>query len=210
MLDAASYLKDAEVTFSLLPTIHRKNFRDIKSFLELAQEIGVPIAFSLLTCNSYETKLRDYVLTEQEFRDFINQNRGNEDFHINESPINIDDIVFKTTCGAGKSTISIDAEGNVYPCHMLHSKELCMGNILIDKWNTIFDGKKGHDLIDFDVDIIDECFKCEYKYFCGGGCKARTLYAKKTLNAPDIYCMGLKDIYKDLADFFAELAENID
>lgn len=208
VLNAVKYLKEADVPFSLLPTIHRKNYKDVNSFLELAKEIDVPIAFSLLTCNTDERNLEDYVLTEQEFKDFIMQNSGNDDIHVSESSINIEDIVFKSTCGAGRNTVSIDARGFVYPCHMLHSTKYSMGNILVDSWDSILASKKIQDLVECDVDKVEGCSKCEYRYFCGGGCKARIIYAQNALYASDIYCEGLKDNYKRMADYFAKLAKN--
>ncbi len=208
MLCAAQCLKDAQVPFSLLPTIHRKNFREIDSFLKLAQKIDVPIAFSLLTCNSYELDLHDYVLSEHDFLEFIRTNSVNEDIHIDESSIHVEDIVFKSTCGAGKRTLSIDSMGRVFLCHMLHAEAFYMGNILTDSWSSILASKNIAGLVAHDVDGIDECRGCEYKYFCGGGCKARTLYAKKTLNSADVYCLGLKESYKKTADYFSGLADN--
>ncbi len=161
-----------------------------------------------MTCNTYEKDLADYVLTEQDFQEFIKRNSGNDDVHVNESSINIEDIVFKSTCGAGKNTVSIDARGVVYPCHMLHTEKYSMGNVLVDSWDSILASKKIRDLVEYDVDKVEECSKCEYRYFCGGGCKARTIYARNTLNASDIYCEGLKANYKEMADYFAELAKN--
>lgn len=208
VLDAAKHLWGAGVPFSLLPTIHRKNFRDIGSFLELAEKINAPIAFSLLTCNTYEKSLEDFVLSEQDFLEFIKQNSGNDSVHVNESSINMDDLSFRSSCGAGKNTISIDARGCVYLCHMLHTEEFYMGNILVDSWDSIFTNIRKQKLTTHDVDKIDECMNCEYKFFCGGGCKARTIYAKGTLNASDIYCNGLKENFRVIANFFAELAKN--
>lgn len=204
VLRAAELLKEVGVPFSLLPTIHKYNYRDTSLFLELAQKIGAPIAFSLLTCNSYETDLKDFVLNEQEYLDFVNDNTGAENIHVSETVLNIEDLDYKTTCGAGKSTISIDSLGNVYPCHMMQSKEFCMGNVLKDSWESVFLSKIVLDVVESDVDKIEECSKCEFKYFCGGGCKARTYYAKGALNASDIYCDGLKEGYKKIFAIFSD------
>ena len=38
------------------------------------------------------------------------------------------------------------------------------------------------------VDDIAKCRDCDYRYYCGGGCRARSLLDGGNLDSPDSYC----------------------
>lgn len=93
--------------------------------------------------------------------------------------------------------ISIDAKGDVYPCHMLHKNELKLGNALEDElMDIVF--SPDNIFLKLDVDAFDGCNECEYKYLCGGGCRGRSYLRHLKLNQKDAYCAMIYDYYKDL------------
>ena len=49
---------------------------------------------------------------------------GTEDVPVGPS------LSVKKVCGAGCKTLSVDADGSVYPCHMLHVGQYRMGNAI--------------------------------------------------------------------------------
>lgn len=77
-----------------------------------------------------------------------------------------------TTCSLGCGTLSIGYDGNIYPCGSLQHHSLKLGSLDDDIENIM---KRGHCLAsDYSIDNeeMSECFKCKYKYICGGGCRA--------------------------------------
>ena len=83
-------------------------------------------------------------------------------------------------CGACKSEIAIDSNGDVYPCQMLLKKEFLITNIKKDSWQDDLKRSKVYALFNQNVLKIDECKDCVYKFICGNGCKAlcKNLYGK--------------------------------
>lgn len=91
-------------------------------------------------------------------------------------------------CSAGRSTISIDVKGNVYPCSFLNYDELRCGNVketsLMEIW------KNSNILKEFrNMDELDgKCGKCEYKENCQGGCRASAYAKNKKIKGEDPTC----------------------
>lgn len=77
----------------------------------------------------------------------------------------------RISCGAGTSTISVNYDGNVYPCASLHKDQFRMGHIS-DSFESIM---KKRDEMAFDLSVLNinsDCYDCKVKYFCGGNCRA--------------------------------------
>lgn len=77
-----------------------------------------------------------------------------------------------TTCSLANGTISIGYDGNVYSCGCLHQPYTQIGTI-DDHIDTIM--KNGLELCKhYSVDSpeMKDCYKCKYKYICGGGCRS--------------------------------------
>lgn len=76
-------------------------------------------------------------------------------------------------CGACSNLIAIGPEGNVYPCQCMLSESTVITNILKNHW--IKELKEHHISRVFSelrVNDIEECQDCNYRYLCGGGCRA--------------------------------------
>lgn len=72
-------------------------------------------------------------------------------------------------CGAGKTIVAIDSNGDIYPCHtFIGSKEYYIGNVLHDDWGEKI--QKHCNLIDATIENREKCRTCEYKFLCLGGC----------------------------------------
>ncbi|NOZ93318.1 MAG: radical SAM protein [Acidobacteria bacterium] len=85
--------------------------------------------------------------------------------------------VRKVNCGLGSGTLSIDADGTVYPCHWLHDRQFAAGDL---RRNTLaeiyFASTPLRRFRDLRVDgQITACTNCDVRYLCGGGCRARAL-----------------------------------
>lgn len=83
----------------------------------------------------------------------------------------------KINCGLGSGTFSIDADGKVYPCQWLHRPEYLAGDLTSKTLAEIYHRSQVfRSCREIRVDYnIAGCTSCEYRYFCGGACRARAL-----------------------------------
>lgn len=75
---------------------------------------------------------------------------------------NVFNVIHKSGCGAGINELSIDINGDIYPCHALHIGKYSIGKIK---------DFKGTVKPIIETNNIEECGECEYKIFCLGGCR---------------------------------------
>lgn len=98
-------------------------------------------------------------------------------------------------CHAGYTSISVDSNGDIYPCPSLTGdKDFRMGNIedgIEDVWRH---SKVSNDMGSVSVVDINGCDACEFRFICGGGCRCQSYYSdgKKNLRAKDPYCTVIK------------------
>ncbi len=177
--------RDLGIPVSILPTLHRCNVEHIEDYIKLSQQLRVGISFSLLTCSG---ELESYIPTEENL-DFLASYLYK---YMKSGVVPLQDyttLEAKKSCGAGENIISVTAEGDVYPCHMMHDTDKKMGNLLTESLENIL-----RSAIQIpSVDQIHKCNECAVRNVCGGGCKARALLMEGTWDTPDPYCgMNLK------------------
>jgi len=92
-------------------------------------------------------------------------------------------------CAMANEELSIDADGNVYPCHMLHYENLMCGNLKNERISNIYKNSVVlNELRTVNVDTIPKCKKCVYRNICGGACRARVDIAKYGIKGDDDFC----------------------
>jgi len=101
-------------------------------------------------------------------------------------------------CGAGRFYISIEPNGDIYPCVFFpHEEAVRLGNLLHDDFETLW---KTNPLLKMlrDKDLLEEnCRSCEYRYTCGG-CRARAYNYFGDVLAPDPGCILNKEFWLKL------------
>lgn len=96
----------------------------------------------------------------------------------------------KTNCGIGVSHVSIDSNGDIYPCYRLSGeKRFLLGNLQ--------DGRLKYELHEdlraiYEIDSNAKCQNCYGKIFCAIGC-----YAGKLLNNSIEKCNSVEKRYGD-------------
>jgi len=186
--------KKAGINVKMIATTHKKNIELLDKYVDLSKNINVPISFSLLVCSGDYDDFSKWILDEKQLiRHGKNQISSLGDRYGINSP---EDFIMqaKEGCGSGNSLISIAYDGAIYPCHMLHVEDLKIGNLLYDDLEK-FEENRNDILRGLSVDKIEECNQCEYKYVCGGGCRARAYYAKNNVYVKDPYCAMNKSYY---------------
>jgi radical SAM protein with 4Fe4S-binding SPASM domain len=96
-------------------------------------------------------------------------------------------------CGAGILTVCINQNGDVFPCAALCSKVKSFGNVQEKPLKEVLDLMKNYMEEAFSVDKDEKCKICDFKYFCGGGCRANN-----DLTVRDPLCDTLKARYTQL------------
>ena len=101
-------------------------------------------------------------------------------------------------CGAGADTLSIGADGGVYPCAGLMYPEFLAGNIKESSLDDIW--KKSpvlEEIRSFSVSKIPGCKDCPIRYLCGGGCRVDTYWEHKDIQGKTPRCALLHTIKWD-------------
>lgn len=196
IMNTVKSLKEANISVSMLPTVHKKNYDKIEEYLELSALMEVPINFSVLSvCNT--PTFDGYILETEQLRE-LSKSMIKIGGAINDSAIG-GSIEAGLNCGAGQIIVSVDAGGNVYPCHMLHEKEFLMGNVLRENLDTILESSSiVKEFKETNADTIEDCKGCEYKYFCSTGCRARSYFQNGNIHRKDSYCELSRYFFDDL------------
>ncbi len=96
----------------------------------------------------------------------------------------------KTNCGFGSDVISVAHDGSVFPCQWLHTEEFLAGNIKNTRFSEIYYNseilrKCRNTRVDSN---IRGCHECDWRYYCGGGCRALSLRKLGDLQAKCPLC----------------------
>lgn len=201
LVNAIKLIEQSGIQAHMIPTIHRLNYADMGKYLELSRELGASLNFSLLSCcDSADALCGHLVPDDHELLDM-----GKAVFEVGKtSPVGALDLPVgsnlsvRRRCGAAVSTLSVDADGAVYPCHMLHHPQLAMGSIFDEEISEILASDTAQLLSQMDVKRIEECVHCEYVYLCGGGCRARAFAQTGDLAAKDPFCPMTHEFYRNV------------
>ena len=102
------------------------------------------------------------------------------------------------SCGACLAEIAVDCNGDIYPCQSMVKPEFCLGNILEKNWRNKIKEKKEKIFPNANINEIEKCKECVYKYFCGNGCKAITYNIYHNINCCNYF----------FCEFYKENARN--
>lgn len=110
-------------------------------------------------------------------------------------------------CEAGRETLTITADGDVYPCHKyIGLKEFYMGNV----HDEDFPGDKFERLREtlrkINVYTSPDCNTCWARFLCGGVCHWRSNITHGDMSQPtEQRCMEMKSILEALLPEIAEI-----
>ncbi len=101
-------------------------------------------------------------------------------------------------CGAGRFYISIEPNGDMYPCVFFpHEQEVKIGNLLKDDFEDLWRNSPILKTLRNKDILYENCGSCVYRYVCGG-CRARAYNYFHDLKAPDPGCTLNKEHYRRL------------
>jgi uncharacterized protein len=104
------------------------------------------------------------------------------------------------SCGLGQN-LYVEPSGDSFPCYAYHKPHSMLSNVINDGLNHALQSNKFQNLRHYNVDHIEKCRNCEYRYLCGGACRAWSgEVAQYRLDAPPLECYGLKERAKEIVD----------
>ncbi|WP_427181640.1 radical SAM protein [Paenibacillus sp. TC-CSREp1] len=190
------YLRQ-KASVTLIATIHAQNIDHIDDYLNFAKQLGVKLSFSIFTVDPEDEYFRPYIFDNPSLVKFSKKiSKLDQNIPIYDMPAGEIELTCRGNCEVGKEMVSIGADGTVYPCHMLHDASLGLGNVLDERLDKLLT-HPDNPFLELDVDHIEECKECKYRYLCGGGCRGRSWLYHRTLNNRDAFCPFIKNFYKD-------------
>lgn len=104
-------------------------------------------------------------------------------------------LIYPKICG--REVISIDANGDVYPCDSFAGNDdMLMGNIVSDGLEKIYSSKKNRDFYEIANTIPKGCDACSYLEYCFGGCLYHRYLKSGNLRGKTYYCYAYKKIFR--------------
>jgi len=166
--------------------IARNKLDEVKKVKEFTKSRNLKFSYALRLPNKNSDK--KYLPTINEYKDIIlNRQLTTDDLILK------DKIPLTLKCSAAGSTISIDSQGNCFPCQNFHYPEFNMGNLLHSDFTAILSSNIAQKIRKHHVLKIEKCNKCNLKFVCTGGCIADIykLYGDITKH-PKILCSYYK------------------
>lgn len=185
-------VSDAGIKPHIIVTLHHKNVGDIPAYRALATNLGASLSFSMLLARGSHAD--NFTLTNKEL-----ETLGEDEAKHGGFP----SVSCRKSCSAGTTSLSIEADGTVYSCHMLHQPEFAIGNAFEDSLRDIQSSSITRRLSNLDSRAFDSCQTCRHRPICGGGCRARAFYSRGSLEAKDPYCALSNAYYSEFADLIS-------
>ena len=167
--------QESGINVCITPTVHRRNIGDIPLYRDLADRLGCDLNFSLLSSPSTGWINEDLIPNTDDLRHLARlMIQGAEGDGVVAIQTLASGFECRENCGAGICTLSIDANGDVFPCHMMHDERYCMGNVFQGQGPTARErepiSRRVHE-----VSAASSCASCDLRYLWGNGCRARAM-----------------------------------
>jgi radical SAM protein with 4Fe4S-binding SPASM domain len=194
----------------IIPTIRRDNLSEVLDLGRFARQLGVSVdSRCLFTARGSAASCRgDFEIGVAELIQRAAtemQRRLRQADMLPESPAGSSPLIDfaqpqMRQCGAGRRKLSIDIDGSLYPCQMLHDRRFFLGNVReFHDLNQLANGPRARRVSRWTVDRIDtvaECRSCDVRHFCGGGCVVSNLAEGIRLDGCPSYCSVMQRSYR--------------
>ena len=108
------------------------------------------------------------------------------------------------SCGMGQN-LYVEPTGASFPCYAYHKPHSFLGNVIELGLTNVIENEKFASLKRHNVDTNALCRNCDYRYLCGGACRAWS--GEKTqydFDAAPVFCEPLKNRAEELRCFALE------
>ncbi len=209
-------LVESNVDTTIGMTFMRPNLKEGRAIIQLAQRLGVDlVTLNMITMMGRAKEHNELAISPLEVMPAIKELRQaaretGTRTAFEETLSTLKNMERREACGAGVSSLSIAANGDVYPCNSFQGGPLKAGNMRQQSLESIW---KESDVCrtfqDLSVLDIPGCRECELKFMCSGGCLAETFREYRDLKTKSPYCSVYKEIYWNLiTELACELWKN--
>lgn len=212
VIKAIDRLKKAGVkSLHLNSVVTQVNLNSVGTFLDYAwnelKANEVTYAGSALSVDDPSGRwgAAKYMLTSEEYRNAYEQSR--KFYQIqgrSQKRVTPRSSLRRRQCGVGNGIVSIDPNGDLYPCQTLHMPEFLCGNVFKSGLRSVLETsgmlRKMKRAV---VDLLPECNVCPVRYVCSGGCRAEAytreggdFLARNRAMCPTYFEQAVDDLWK--------------
>ncbi|MTK12443.1 MAG: SPASM domain-containing protein [Clostridiaceae bacterium] len=194
-------------------TVTRNGLNIIESFKHLESigfdRIGLHTCVEMLDDNDYDILAKEYRKLVEIFSNLIENKEYNKAAKITNIVLLLRRIhnrsIKSNTCRAATSSLTIDKDGNIYPCHrFINEKDFNLGNIYKEFNLTKFNHIKNEIQVEHNK-ICDKCWAINY---CGGGCRGQNFAMMNSISKPYYNnCKIQRAIIEELICLYSTLTE---
>lgn len=203
LVAAVEMIREAGIAPHIIPTAHAGNIDALGEYVALADSLGATMNFSLLSASvendDLAAVLPDDAALERLAQATLALSRDGVPV-LSDTPVSTR-LTTTCGCGAGCTMVSVSADGEVFPCHMMHDEAFSLGSLLEDSGCLAARHAPAPRVAE-----LAACADCDIRYLCGGGCRARAYFATGDVEARDPYCSLMRTFYRLL--FEAMLGRN--
>ena len=203
LVAAVEMIREAGIAPHIIPTAHAGNIDALGEYAVLADSLGATMNFSLLSAPLENDELAAVIPDDAALARLAQATLALSRDGVpvlSDTPVSTR-LTTTCGCGAGCAMVSVSADGEVFPCHMMHDEAFSLGSLLEDPGCLAARRAPAPR-----VGELAACADCEIRYLCGGGCRARAYFATGDVEARDPYCALMRTFYRLL--FEAMLGRN--
>nr|WP_297932700.1 radical SAM protein [uncultured Blautia sp.] len=180
--ETVSLIRGANVFKKVIESIellHEKNFNNISVSMVVTADNDLYVEEFLELCKKYECKpmLRALSISGQaeKNKDLLTKRQLNiekiDTHKIKKIEKPMEKSFYACSCDAGATTLTIESNGNIFPCNLFVETQYCLGNIKeVDDLQKLLQKNPKKFISDclqeFEPDMIPECANCDISYFC--------------------------------------------
>ena len=221
IMENINLLQKHKVEFNILTLVSKSNVHHARTIYRFFKSHGF-YYHQYIPCVEFDDKGNhlSFSITAQEWGNFLTEIfdewQANDAYKI--SVRNFDTIVNYLVrnnyivCHMDRNCrlyFLLEYNGDVYPCDFFVDRDLKLGNIMNDNWNSLLSSKVYRNFGGMKTKWCPECSQCAYLSYCSGDCLKHRIYAGNTPQNKSFLCEGLKYFYKNSLPRFKELAEEI-
>ncbi|MBA3045933.1 MAG: radical SAM protein [Euryarchaeota archaeon] len=217
-IEAMRRLTSAGAHVMISAVVSKHNLDSIYHVVDVAVELGIEhIKTGIFLPFGKGAEEKALALTESEFGEFWHKMQKSMQEKLSKGQNvqvanDINKVSFlqpiyysKHSCGAAIGALSVDADGSVYPCQSAHLPEFLAGNVREMPLEKIWrDSEVFRIWCEATIDDIKECEPCDWRRYCGGGCRMQVYAFTGRLDKPVMFCSFLKDFFPKSVDAYLE------
>jgi uncharacterized protein len=203
-------LRQAGVEFNILCLVSQANVKKAKDIFRFYVENGFHF-LQFIPCVEFDRQnlLYPFALTAEQWGDFLCElfdewiRHGPEKVYIRGFEAILAKLVNNSTlqCNMGNNCCAyfvMEWNGDVFPCDFFVKKELLLGNIMVDSWDTINRSLIYRDFGKQKSQRNSACRICPYLRLCAGDCLKHRIYGTRTARKASVTSARVENVLQNI------------